>query len=122
MEEHMPAETLLRSLKELFAWGTVGANGTPLNEGSKNWRASKQENGLYLITVDGSFANVPVVVVSGYRTAGTAGAADNSHDNAYTTRVLNKDAFEVHSYGVATGGSSGVRQDSPFSFIAICRL
>lgn len=110
----MDAKELLEGLREFAAWGTIDSDGTVIDAGSGNWSSTKTDKGRYLITVKGSFGGRPAVVASGYRVA--SAAPSPSQDNFYTSHVLNKEAFEVHSY------DAGNSQDGPFSFIAIWRL
>lgn len=103
---------------EAIAWGTVDAEGNPINRGSGNWSAARQGVGIYRVTISGSSGGNLVVVASGYRVATTAETNDPGQDNTYSTRVLNTATFEVYSYD--TGQVvTGERQNAAFSFFAI---
>lgn len=107
----------IRSLSESAAWGTVSRSGSILNEGSRNWEVSKRSTGVYLITVNGTFADRPVIVVSGYR------ETDHSQDNVYNALEINNEVFEVHSYDMNVKNDiDGKAQDAAFSFFALRRL
>ncbi len=118
------AEAGLQSRGESSAWGTLSTIGTAVNRGSRNWglKSHAKGTGVYVIRVEGAFAEPPAVVVSGYRD--NVGAADEAQDNAFSVRILNNNEFEVLSVDVAKGpneSGKGVPQDAGFSFIAIWR-
>lgn len=105
---------------EATAWGTIDAEGNPINKGSGNWSVTRQGVGIYRVKVQGALGGSMVVVVSGYREALTADANDPGQDNTYSTRVLNTEEFEVYSYD--TGQVvTGERQNAAFSFFAVWR-